>query len=248
MQIKGSVITGGVLFAIHVIVDKKPQEDNDHRVFARKIAKYAVLNGYLENALKYNDYDREHFSIKKDVIGVALLYIDDKDQLSAIKFLFEKKELAPDSKDIKSILIPKTFTNHEKYVLKEKLNKIIKSKNYEKLYDLYSKDALDDFDVEEDKEKTIFFLNLAKSIKVLRDDFIVYYGKRNGINGYFYFLPIEAIPSVAADEKLQLFFKIFIIDEPVNYEIYNIELNFPNLEVFNKYTGNEMETESSVPK
>ena len=63
VKVRGTVITGKALLAVHVLVDYLPRQNEATEQLARNISRYAVLNGYLENAMKYNLYSSDFLAL-----------------------------------------------------------------------------------------------------------------------------------------------------------------------------------------
>jgi hypothetical protein len=246
INVRGTVITGSALFTVHVFVDYLPTQSEEDKALARKIAIYAIENGYLENAYVYNRYSK-NVHVRKDVVGIALINVHDKKgEASGSRFAFFPNELLGEDAEIPAFPLPKTFTNIERQIIRKKIKDICDSRYFDDLYYLYSKNALDDFDMEEAKERTKVQLSLSKEIMFTDEEFTVYVGTKGGIKAYNHFIPITVIPVADEESKLDLFFKIFIVDEPEKYGIYNIELNFPDYDSFKIYMGSGNTVEFGV--
>ncbi len=227
-----TVITGNRLYTIHVVVDHVPIMDEINKNIAKEIVTYAIEEGYLNNALKFNPYS-DQFNIFDTIVGVALIHIDDPETntMSGSRFVIDRSELG-DLK-IKDIELPKSFTNANKKSLISKIESIIESRYFEDLLDLYSPNALNDFDVKVSKLNTTKNFSLAATMKIKDNNFIVYQGQKSGIKGYFFYLPIEIVPVVDNEKLFNAYIVIQIIDEKPIYGIYNITLNFVDINDWN---------------
>jgi len=224
-NIKQTVITGNRLFTVHVIVDHKPEMDEYNKNIAKKIARYAIEYGYLENALQYNTYSSQ-FNIFDSIVGIALIYIDEtqENRISGSRFVIERDEFT--DIEVKTIPLPLSFNRDEQVKLFNKIDSIISSRYFEDLIDLYSPNALDDIDVEDTKLKTTMNFSLAKEISIQEEgSFIVYIGSKAGVKGFQYFIPMEIIPISDLTKTIKGYIHLQIIDEKPKYGIYGVTLN-----------------------
>ncbi|MCP4178846.1 MAG: hypothetical protein GY756_13875 [bacterium] len=231
-NIKQTVITGNRLYTIHVLVDYKPEMDNKNKTIAEEIVRYAIENGYLKNALKYNSIS-EQFSIFDTIVGVAFIENNETlNNMSGCRFVIKKEDL----KDIEEneIPLPKSFTESKRKELISKIEKTIESRYFEDLIDLYSPNALNDINVEQAKLKITQDFSLSKEISIKPDTFSVYIGKK-GVNGYHFLIPIEIVPIANENYLINAFIRVQIIDTKPEFQIYGILLNIPNAKDWNTY-------------
>ncbi|MBN1648184.1 MAG: hypothetical protein JW874_09140 [Spirochaetales bacterium] len=202
-QIPQTVITGNALYTIHAIVDFQPSMDSECEEIARAIARYAILNGYLNNALKYNLYNPE-FHIFPEVIGVALIHIDNTEtgEISGSRFGIILEDLFQDPYEVIEFILPESFNIQSELELKSTLEEIIKSRRFGRVLELYSENALDDFDNDDARMRIQVMWSLAEDIKFQGDSFFIYTGQKSGINGYDFYFPIEIIP--VADNSIKI--------------------------------------------
>ncbi|MGL1890930.1 MAG: hypothetical protein OCD02_04850 [Spirochaetaceae bacterium] len=231
-QILKTVITGNALYTIQLIVESKPTMEGKSKDFAMEVAKYAIKNGYLSNALKYNNYSNQ-FHIYDSLIGIVLMHIDDpiNNTVSGSRFAFNKEEL--NNVSVKNELISSKFKDKEKNELIKKIKDIIDNRYFEDLIDLYSPNALDDIDIEDTKLKTTMNFSLAKEMEILDNSFLVYIDIKSGIKGFDFYIPIKITTISKPNKEFNAYIKVVIVDDEPEYGIYNIQLNFPNSEDYN---------------
>lgn len=224
-----TVITGSTAYTIHLLVDSKPTMESESKDFAKEVAKHAIKNGYLKNAIKYNNYSSQ-FYIYDDVIGVVLMHMDDPETQTVTlrRFGFTNEELG--NIPVINELISTKFQKKEEMELVSKIKDIIESRYYEDLIDLYTENDLDKKFIEETKLKTTVFFNLAKEIQVLDNSILIYKGIKSGVKGFDFYIPIKITPFLDSKKILNAFIKVLIVDDEPQYGIYNIELNFPHIE------------------
>ena len=249
INVRGTLITGKALFTVHVFVDYPPTQRTDDRSFARKIAIYAIENGYLYNACMYNRFS-DDYDVRKDVVGVALLHVidEEKGEISASRFAFLDNELLGEDAEIPAFPLPRTFTDIDKQTIRKRIREICESEYYDELYSLYSENALKDFDIDEARKRTRVQLSLAKKITFPEEGFTVYVGTKGGIRAYNHFIPITVIPVADEKKKINIFFQVFIVDEPEKYAIYGVDLQFPDIESLRIFTGSGSTVEFGVQK
>lgn len=245
--IRGTVITGGSLFTIHAILDHLPEQDQYNKDIAEKIARYAFEHGYLENSMKYSPYS-ESVYIRDDMLAVALIkVIDEKHgKIAGAKFAFVLDELYEQPITIPPFPLPGSFPESEQQSLKNRIKEICTSRYFDDLFTLYCDDALDDFNVEEEKTKRRVEYSLSKEFLFEEGGFTVYTGTKDGRRGFHYNIPVKIRP--VSDENLLLpaFFNILLIDDISEYNIYSISINFVNPNDLHIYLGQGKKIEFEV--
>lgn len=231
-KIKQTVITGNRLYTIHVLLDHKPEMDDKNKKIADDVVRYAIENGYLLNALKYNKIS-DQFTIFDTIVGVALIdNTNPGNDLSGCRFVIKKEDLKGIKE--KEIPLPKSFTVSKRKELVTKIEEIIESRYFEDFIDLYSPNALNDINVQNAKLNATQDFSLAKEIKIKHDTFSIYIGKK-GVNGFHFLIPIEITPIANEDYLINAFIRVHIIDTKPEYQIYGILLNILKPQDWNTY-------------
>lgn len=240
-DIPQTVITGGLLFTVHAIVNHNPLMDETNKQIARDLASYAIQNGFLGNALKYTQYDSDKFYVSNEMIGVSLIHIVDHEtmDLQGVRFAFEVSELAPGLIYIPEINGPASFNTHSRKELKDQIKEIVESRNFKDIYTLISPDIIQEISEEEIEQAHVFMSLVNQYVFDEKASFTVYLGNKNGINGYNHYIPVTVIPEADHTQRLDAFFQILIIDEKPQHKIYNIMLNFSKYEIMRVLFGGE---------
>lgn len=230
-EIAQTVITGSALFTVHAVVDHQPVMDDYNEEIAKKIAIFAVQNGYLENALLLNKYS-EQFYIMDGIIGVALIKILNPitQEMSGAKFAFELNEISSGIENISTIELPVTFTYIAQSQLKENISDIIATRRFDDLYNLFSKNTLDIIDEDSRLQLRVIFSLAKEYIFDESESFTIYIGEQNGVKTFHHYIPITVIPVSDETQKLKAFLQVLIIDEIKSYGIHGIMLNFTDLD------------------
>lgn len=241
-EIAQTVITGGALFTVHAVVEHQPVMDDYNRKIAKKIAIHAIKNGYLGNSLKYNNYNEEQFYINNEIIGVALIKIINPitREMSGSKFAFEVNELLPELSTIPIIESPETFTEKEQRNLIDNIKKIIKTRRFDDIYNLYSTNALKDINDDNKMQSRVFMSLVKEYIFEESESFTIYIGEKSGIKGFQYYLPIKVVPVSDDTLILDAYLQLTIIDDKPKYGLYGVMLNFVDYNSLRKlYTKSE---------
>lgn len=248
VHVLGTVVTGAALLAVHAVVDHKPTQGAADEALARRISMYAIENGYLANAIAYNSLGTE-FRVRDDVVGVALISRMDLagGALSGARFAFPLTELYGENPPMAPLSTPLSLTRSEMQHLTERLQSIFDGRRFEDLFTLYSPEALDDFDVEQARNRARVQYGPAAEISLKHDWTIVYIGSRSGIAAYHAYIPMSVVPVADPDQEIDMHLRLMIVDEPDEYGIYNIEFNFRDYEQFRLFFGDGDGVEFLVP-
>ena len=237
-QIPQTVITGNALYTVHTVVDFRPQNDAKSVQIARRIARYAIVNGYMGNALKYNRYSANYY-INSEIIGITLIHIDDPAtrKITGYRFTFTLEELFGSDFQAANMAAPEVFDDKARQKLIQELETIIKSRKFDDVLNLYEKTALEKLNLEEAKNRLRVSWSLAKDIKITNDGFLIYEGRQNNTLIYGYYLPVEIIPAAAEKIKLYAYIKVKLHTEKDSFAIRTIDLNFPDQKSLGIYFG-----------
>jgi hypothetical protein len=232
-QITQTAIYGNSLYTIHASVDFAPSDDVKSQTIAKSIARYAIKNGYLLNALKYNSYNSQ-MKILKDSIGIALVNQYDKSTLSeaGYRYHFTFNELFTSIPTQTEIKIPDSINASYIEGLLSSIIEIYNKKEYSQLIDLYSKTAL--LTVNHDNDTKI--IELYKKMDQIQKDnnrnkIGAYLGSKNNQNGYLYYYPVK-ISLKKYNLEIPAYILLMLVEEPSGIGVYNISVNISNPDDF----------------
>jgi hypothetical protein len=229
IPIRETLVTGGVLFTVHAFVDSFPSDKDAAKKKAFAISKFAIENGYMNNAIKLNRFI-PGIQVREDIIGVALIYqpAGSRD-MSGTRFTFKPSELFPDGVHSKE-LVPKWFSEADSVGLRATLQSIFDGLRYADLIDLYSEKRRLQLDVSKEKEQANVTWRLAKSIKIIGTGSMVYQGEKDGGPSFVIIYPLEVVPVADESQELPVLLFVEVAETDGIDGINDIKLSFPTKE------------------
>lgn len=221
---QGTWIVSKTLGSVKVFVDQEPGIEMED--FAKKIAVYAIENGYTKNFEEWAKYSKE-FQIERSII-ISLIQQKGKGFMTennGYHFIFEIDDLIGNGSFEKREPLPISFNHSAIEKIEATLNTSFKNKDLDILRTLYSQNAIDDFSMEETGKIFQKVFKKKDKIEYIKYVFYTYLGKRDGVRGYYTYFKIRYFDS-RKNEYKEDYIRLLIVDEKPEFGIFGINYNY----------------------